>query len=228
MDERKICSYVRTSSRRTARATVGGGFPARTLSVCAAGSQFPIVAVSVQPSSHPGRSGFPSPVGGGSFFHDAPSMSAKGLRSRSHTPFSCRPVIGAASPLACEYTRFRLCVRACRRAAASAHRESLCASTALPRSLRAPGTDRRALPRLHRSYGLMRQTVILLSASVVPIPPDPCRLFRVPAAQRPFPTLSLRSLLSRLGPYPATVPQCIRPFLPAELRPRPRVKELGP
>ena len=55
------------SSRRTARATVGGGFPTRTLSVCAAGSQFPIVAVSVQPSSHPGRSDFPSPVGGDSY-----------------------------------------------------------------------------------------------------------------------------------------------------------------
>jgi hypothetical protein len=57
----------RVSSRRTARAILGGGFPSRTLSVCAAGSQFPMIAVSVQPSSHPGRSDFPSPVGGDSF-----------------------------------------------------------------------------------------------------------------------------------------------------------------
>ncbi len=58
---------MRASSRRAARATLGGGFPSRTLSVCAAGSQFPMIAVSVQPSSHPGRSDFPSPVGGDSY-----------------------------------------------------------------------------------------------------------------------------------------------------------------
>jgi len=56
------------SGRRAARATLGGGFPTRTLSICAAGSQFPIIHVSAQPPSHPGRSDFPSPVGGSSHF----------------------------------------------------------------------------------------------------------------------------------------------------------------
>jgi hypothetical protein len=59
---------VRPSGRRAARATLGGGFPTRTVSMCAAGSQFPLVHVSAQPPSHPGRSDFPSPVGGSSWF----------------------------------------------------------------------------------------------------------------------------------------------------------------
>ena len=57
-----------SSGRRAARATLGGGFPTRTLSICAAGSHFPMVHVSAQPPSHPGRSDFPSPVGGSSQF----------------------------------------------------------------------------------------------------------------------------------------------------------------
>ena len=85
-----------------------------------------------------------------------------------------------------------------------------------------------ALPGFLRSYGLMRQTERLSTTSVVPTPSSLCRLRRAPAGVRPFPTLSLRSWYRRLGPYPATVPRCFRPFLPAELRPRQRVKQLGP
>jgi hypothetical protein len=73
----------------------------------------------------------------------------------------------------------------------------------------------------------MRQTAQLPSASVVPIPSGLCRLYRVPAASRSFPTLSLRSLYRRLGPYPATLGRCFSPFLPARLRPRLRVNRLG-
>jgi hypothetical protein len=116
---------LRRSSRRTARAILGGGFPTGTLSICAAGSQFPMIGVSVQPSSHPGRSDFPSPVGGGSFSHDTPSARVEGSSARPPTP-SRLHVIRAALPLASENTLFRLCVRACRCAAAAAHRESLC------------------------------------------------------------------------------------------------------
>jgi hypothetical protein len=108
------------------------------------------------------------------------------------------------------------------------YREPLCvgAGVAVPAarfSARQP-----ALPGFLRSYGLMRQTARLSTTSVVPIPSSLCRLRRAPADVRPFPTLSLRSLYRRLGPYPATVPRCFRPFLPAELRPRQRVKQLGP
>ena len=110
-----------------------------------------MVAVSVQPSSHPGRSDFPSPVGGDSF-HVVASRSVKGLRARSHTP-SDRPVVHPASLLvgldplnlgsAPEY--------GCR-VTAAAYRESLCVFAVLTHSLRALGTDRQELPRLHRSY----------------------------------------------------------------------------
>ena len=43
-----------------------------------------MIAVSIQPSSHPGRSGFPSPVGGGSFSHDAPSCRSGRLKCLVH------------------------------------------------------------------------------------------------------------------------------------------------
>ena len=48
----------------------------------------------------------------------------------------------------------------------TAHREPLCTVTALPLPPCARGTGRWELPRLRRSYGLMRHTIILPSASV--------------------------------------------------------------
>ncbi len=47
-----------------------------------------------------------------------------------------------------------------------------------------------------------------------PISTGLCRLLRAPAGRWPFPTLSLRSLYRRLGPYPATTSRCTCPFLP--------------
>jgi hypothetical protein len=48
-----------------------------------------------------------------------------------------------------------------------------------------------------------------------PISTGLCRLLRAPAGRWPFPTLSLRSLYRRLGPYPAMTSRCTCPFLPA-------------
>jgi len=45
-----------------------------------------VVAVSIQPSSHPGRSDFPSPVGGDSFFHG--SASARSQRFKGSIPYA--------------------------------------------------------------------------------------------------------------------------------------------
>jgi hypothetical protein len=61
---------------------------------------------------------------------------------------------------------------------------------------------RRALPLLHRSYELMRQTKFLPVASVLPIPRGLCRLSSVPAARWSFPTLALRVFSWMLGPVP--------------------------
>ena len=46
-----------------------------------------------------------------------------------------------------------------------------------------------------------------------------CRLLRAPAANRPFPTLSLQSFSRRLDPYPAAIPRCSYSFLPERHRP---------
>ena len=85
----------------------------------------------------------------------------------------------------------------------------------------------KALPLIHRSYKLMRQTKYLPLASVVPIPPDLCRLSSVPAGRWPFPTLSLQSLHGCLDPYPAVFLRCTYPFLPEELRPHVRSETFG-
>ena len=45
------------------------------------------------------------------------------------------------------------------------------------------------------------------------------RLLRAPAANRPFPTLSLQSLSRRLDPYPAVMSRCFSSFLPKTQRP---------
>ena len=185
-----------------------------------------IIHGSAQPSSHPGRSDFPSPVGGDSYsprgtfpygrkLKHSPASTPRrygyipGSTSRKAAPFSGSVSGHAAVPMP------------------AAHREPLCAIAALPLSPGAPGAGQRELPRLLCSYWLMRQTAILPLASVVPIPPGLCRSLRAPAAWRPFPTLSLRSLHGRLSPYPAATERCLCPFLPAQLRPPLRVKRIG-
>ena len=45
------------------------------------------------------------------------------------------------------------------------------------------------------------------------------RLLRAPAANRPFPTLSLQSLSRRLDPYPAVMSRCFSSLLPKTQRP---------
>jgi hypothetical protein len=52
----------------------------------------------------------------------------------------------------------------------------------------------------------MRQTKSLPECSMYY--QDICRLLQAPAEIWPFPTLSLRSLYGRLGPYPATTQRC--------------------
>ena len=97
-----------------ARAILGGGFPTCTLSVCAAGSQFPIFHVSIQPSSHPGRSDFPSPVGGDSYFHRGTfPIFVGGLSTRLHAPSNVPVISSTRHPTPQRVRRF--CARTCRR-----------------------------------------------------------------------------------------------------------------
>ncbi len=106
------------------------------------------------------------------------------------------------------------------------YREPLCPSEALPPSERRPAPLQSALPDLHRSYGLMRQTTFLLPAPVSllrrvfagcnePLLEDglsrrylcnPCIGARTPTPQRPF------------GAYP---------FLPEGHRPHLRWNRFG-
>jgi len=153
------------SGRRMARATLGGGFPVRTLSVCTTGSQFPIVHVSIQPPSHPGRSDFPSPVGGDSCFPRGTCPYRRRLKhSLAYPPLPYGYIL--SSTFAYQHSLCGTVSTHAARLMPSAHREPLCTVTVLPRRPQAHGLGRLELPRLHRSYWLMRQTVILPLASV--------------------------------------------------------------
>ncbi len=59
-----------------------------------------------------------------------------------------------------------------------------------------------ALPRLHRSYGLMRQSYALLVPRCYPCTLGLRRLLPAPAGRRTFPTLFCESFLTCLDPYP--------------------------
>ena len=186
----------------------------------------PIAHVSVEPSSHPGRSDFPSPVGGDSWF---PRGTFPCNRKLKHSPayaprlhgYNLGSTLRMAQPISGTVSGGHAIL------VPTAHREPLCTIAALPLSPCAQGAGQRELPRLLRSYWLMCQTAILRLASVYPIPSGPCRLLRAPAAWRTFPTLSLRSLYGRLSPYPAAIERCYCPFLPAHHRPPQTVEWIG-
>ena len=126
----RIRKKTSPSSRRTARATVGGGFPIHTLSVVRRVPSSTMVAVSVQLSSHPGRSDFPSPVGGGSLSRRASGRTSDS-RARSHTsvdPF----VIGSASSCDLPVTaRFGSVSEGVGCRTTAVYREPLCTSNGL-------------------------------------------------------------------------------------------------
>ena len=54
-----------------------------------------------------------------------------------------------------------------------------------------------------------------------------CRLLRAPAGDRPFPTLSLRIVLSVLGHLPRLLSWCSYPFLPTRRRPSRNPQPVG-
>ncbi len=71
-----------------------------------------------------------------------------------------------------------------------------------------------ALPRLHRSYGLMRQSYALLVPRCYPYTLGLRRLLPAPAGRRTFPTLSLRIFPNVPGPIPRRPPRCFTRFFP--------------
>ena len=105
--------------------------------------------------------------------------------------------------------------------------ELLCPHHVLPRATGRLAPRRRALPLLHRSYELMRQTKTLSPASVVPIPMSLRRLSSVPAGSWSFPALSPLLFPQMLGPIPRYFPWCTYPLLPRKHRPSPRGERLG-
>ena len=106
--------------------------------------------------------------------------------------------------------------------------ESLCPMSALPSWERRGPSLRRALPLLPRSYGLMRQSRHLSSASAYwPRSWSLRRLPSAPAAHGTFSTLFCESFLGCLSPYPGGSAECACLVLPQRHRPSPNEKEVG-
>jgi hypothetical protein len=200
------------------------GFHPRSFD-CEVGSHFHHRSRFRKPPSHPGRSDFPSPVGGSNFpwrtFPCDPKLKpqlAYAPWSQGYIPSSTSIEVITVYPV-------------------------LCPDGIL--------FDARCLPRVSlpgrgvTSTGMVSRTIseriTLLSSLVLTHAPDQnppvnlvlaymtglCRLSRVPAGSWPFPTLSLQSLSGRLDPYPAVPPRCFYPFLPGELRPHVRIHTFG-
>jgi hypothetical protein len=134
-------------------------------------------------------------------------LPARHPRGSTVTPGPCVPVRVPRMPAMC--------------------REPLCPSGALPlrgRRLPPPG---RALPLLHRSYGLMSRTKSLPPPSAFASSEGLRRLLPAPAARWSFPALSPQSLYRCLGPCPGSPLWCLYPFLPREHRPHLRVDRFG-
>lgn len=78
---------------------------------------------------------------------------------------------------------------------------------------------RQALPRLSRSYGLMRRTEILSLPQFYPCTVSLCRWLRASCWKSVLPDVNLRIFLSVLGPIPRLLSGCTCPFLPQRQRP---------
>jgi len=99
--------------------------------------------------------------------------------------------------------------------------EPLCLVKALPRPVACPAPHQQALPRCHRSYGLMRQSYSLPSARYHPRLTGLCRSSSAPAGHRTFPALPPRILPQMPGPLPRRSPWCRYSLLPTGHRPSP-------
>jgi hypothetical protein len=159
-----------------------------------------MIAVSVQPSSHPGQSDFPSPVGGDSFSQDFFLGDGRLKCSLTYT-------------LILPSYKSHFAVRWLYRDSPALHpvallRGSHCPpraplrAAALPLLPCAQGTGRRELPRLLRSYWLMRQTVILPKASVFPTLSSLCRSLTSPCCITAFPDVISAILVWSSGSIP--------------------------
>jgi len=159
-------------------------------------------------------------------FLSRPSPYRRSLSADPHTPLTLSVYLPArhpgaltASPGRCVPIRVPRMPAMCR--------EPLCPSGALPlwgRRLPPPG---RALPLLHRSYGLMSRTKSLPPPSAFASSEGPRRLLPAPAARWSFPALSPQSLYRCLGPCSGSPPWCIYPFLPREHRPHLSLDRFG-
>jgi hypothetical protein len=204
--------------RTAARATLGGEFPARALSIREVGSSFLHGPRFRRPPCAPGRSDVPRPV-----------LTLASLRSPSHRvrSFSADP----HTPLP---------VMVCFQGRSIVHRPDMSGYSWSCHVPRAPLHDQGVTSLVVVSWttsagvtppsSLLRAHAPVLNpprASVIPSTPGLCRLRSAPAGRRTFPAFSLRISLCVLGPLPRRLPWCLCPFLPTGQRPSPHAEQVG-
>ena len=151
-------------------------------------------------------------------FPHKPSQYYRGLSADSPTPLTDMVYLRTRSML-CKTMLPGTVSGHCKEQRTAKCRELLCPTEALPHWGWPSRPPQRALPLLHRSYELMRQTKTLPPILVLPPSTGLRRLPSAPAGSWPFPTLSLQSLCRRLDPYPVVFPWCTYPLLPRGQRP---------
>jgi hypothetical protein len=154
-----------------------------------------------------------------------PSRETRDLNTGLHTPQRV-PVYSCSCHGSMSTACIQLCVWVPSRSMAAECPEPLCQVQVLP----APGclheTPRRALPLLHRSYGLMRQTNLLPSYSV-PLLDGSSQVVTSPCWMLALPDVVSACLSLDAWPHTPASPRCLCPFLPRGLRPSPRFDGVG-
>ena len=158
-------------------------------------------------------------------FPEGPSHSSRGLSTRLHTPLGCMVIPPARHQLRLLQSGTES--RRCPYLVPATYREPLCPSKALSSPGQRLALPRPALPGLHRSYKLMRQSKFLMQISVSFIPHVSAGCCVPPAGRWTFPALFRESFPRCLDPYPGDSHWCTYPFLPRGQRPSPRREWLG-
>jgi hypothetical protein len=204
--------------RTAARATLGGEFPARALSIREVGSSFHHGPRFRRPPCDPERGDFPSPVLPLAS-HWSPSHSAQSFSADPHTPlhamvcFHGRSIVHRPDMSGYSWS--------CQVPRAPLHDQGVTSLVVVSWTTSAGVTPPSSLLRTHAPV------LNPPRASVVPSTLGPCRLRSAPAGRRTFPAFSLRICLCVLGPLSRWLPWCVCPFLPTGQRPSPHAEQVG-
>ena len=171
-----------------------------------------------RPPCDPGRWDFPSPVLTLAS-RRSPSQRARSLSADSHTPLRALVCFRGRS-IVHRPSRVRVLLEL-------PSAQSPFARRGVTSHVVMSAPRQRALPRLHRSYGLMRQSSTLLAASVVPSDTGSVQVAVSPCWEKDLPDVISAHLSQRAWTPTPVALEVLYPFLPSRHRPSPRSDRVG-